>query len=49
MLTEQLIKRRQYLVAEGRILIDAVEYGIESVEDITGPGRHYKVILRKVS
>ena len=40
---------RQYLTASGRMLIDDVEYDIESVEDCTGPGRHYKVILRKLT
>lgn len=39
---------RQYLVPESRIQIDSVNYDIESVEDSTGPGRHYKVILRRV-
>lgn len=40
---------RQYLVPEGRILIDDVEYDIESAELFEGPGQHYKVILRKVT
>lgn len=40
---------RQYLVAKGRILIDSLDYDIQSVEPFTGPGRHYKVILRKVT
>jgi hypothetical protein len=40
---------RQYLTAEGKILIDDDEYDIESVEHFSGPGSHYKVILRKVS
>ena len=40
---------RQYLTAAGKILIEDVEYDIESVEDCTGPGRHYKVILRKLT
>ena len=39
---------RDYLDPESRMLIDGVEYGIESVEPVTGPGRHFRVILRKI-
>ena len=40
---------RQHLTATSKILIDDVEYDIESVEPVTGPGAHYRLILRKVS
>jgi len=39
---------RQYLTAKGKILIDDVEWDIESAEPVTGPGAHYKVILRRL-
>lgn len=39
---------RQYLTPEGKILIDSTEYDIESVEPYDGPGKHYKMMLRKV-